>query len=128
MKTHLLRSAFLCCSLAIFPAWPFVTQSAMSQENCGGIDGRVTSIEGWVIPGATIRILNKKTKQRFSVETTESGEYSVCLATGMYDVFANALAYKSMKRESIEVSEPAKVFIDFVMEHDKSFRVDPDHP
>src|SRR5690349_11603787 len=99
----------LVCGCFIAVAFVFFATSAvMAQQTCGGIEGRATSPQGWVIPKATIRLVNKTTKQTTSVETDNSGGYTVCLSPGTYDVLANALGYKPAKRKSIKVDAASK--------------------
>jgi hypothetical protein len=101
---------------------------ATAQNTYGGIEGRATSIEGWVIPKVTIRLLNKATKQTATVETDASGNYTACLPVGTDDVLASTLGYKQSKRKSIKVDASSKALIDFVMKHDASGWVDRQHP
>lgn len=102
--------------------------SISAQQSCGGIEGRVTTEEGWVIPGANIRLANKVTKQIKIVQSDGSGEYTICLEAGVYDVFADSLGFKSAKRKSIKVDASAKNIIDFVMKRGKPIIVDGEHP
>lgn len=106
----------------------FAKPGVTAQTTCGGIDGRATSPQGWVIPKATIRLLNRVTKQTTNVETDNGGEYTVCLASGTYDVLANAMGYKPSKRKSIKVDASSKAIIDFVMKQDGTVVVDRLHP
>ena len=102
--------------------------SISAQQSCGGIEGRVTTEEGWVIPGANISLANKATKQIKSVQADEKGEYTICLEAGVYDVLADSLGFKSAKRKSIKVEASAKNIIDFVMKRGKTIVVDGEHP
>lgn len=102
--------------------------SELAQIKCGGIEGRVTSLEGWVIPKASIRIISKDVEKLVTVETNDLGEYSSCLSPGIYEVFAKAPGYKSKKRSKIKVDESSKALIDFVMEHDGTVIIDRIHP
>ncbi|MFL6230007.1 MAG: carboxypeptidase-like regulatory domain-containing protein [Pyrinomonadaceae bacterium] len=126
MKTLLHFMLSLSCVAALMLA-PLIGAAAASQT-CGGIKGRVTTEDGAVIPGAGIRLVDKKTKQRTNAQTTGEGEYSVCLAEGVYDVFADALAFKPAKRKSIKVDARSKSIIDFVMKRGKPVVVDESHP
>jgi len=97
----------------------FALSSVKAQNACASIDGRVTTPEGWVIPGATISLLNKATKQSTKVETDGSGGYASCLSLGSYDVVASALGFKTGKRKSINVEVSGKSIIDFPMKRGK---------
>jgi Carboxypeptidase regulatory-like domain len=92
--------------------------SDLAQTECGGIRGRVTSSEGWVIPKASIQMIRKGVETAVTIQTDDLGEYSSCLSSGIYEVFAKAPGYKGKKRSKIQVDESSKAIIDFVMEHD----------
>ncbi len=102
--------------------------SDSAQTKCGGIEGRVTSSEGWVIPKASIQMIRKDVEKGVTVETDDLGEYSSCLSPGIYEVFAKAPGYKSRKRSKIKVDDSSKAIIDFVMEHDGTVIIDRIHP
>ena len=125
MRAYFQRISFTSILLACL----FLSEvPALAQNPCGGIEGRATSVEGWVIPKATIRLLNKATKQTLAVETDASGNYTACLPVGTYDVLASSLGYKKAKRKSIKVDASSKALVDFVMKHDASGWVDRQHP
>jgi len=54
--------------------------------------------------------------------------FTVCLAEGVYDVFADAVAFKPAKRKSIKVDPRGKSIVDFVLKRGKSVIVDESHP
>ena len=91
------------------------TIAVMAQTRCGGIEGRVTTPEGWVIPGAKIQLLNRDSKQSANVETKGSGEYAACLSPGTYDVIVVTPGFKTAKRKAIKVEKDGKSIIDFPM-------------
>jgi hypothetical protein len=93
--------------------------SAGAQNVCGGIEGRVTTVEGWLIPHVTIRSVNKLTKQSDNVRTDDKGEYAACLPPGTYDIFATALGFKPMKRKSLKIDAASRAIIDFTMKRGK---------
>ena len=76
----------------------------------------------------SIRLVNKATKQSTRVQTNGEGEYTICLAAGIYDVFADAEGFKPAKRKSIKVETSAKSTIDFMMKRGKPVIVDGAHP
>ena len=123
MMKKLMWLVWLVCCVAAPMTLP-----ASAQQTCGGIKGRVTTEEGWVIPGANIRLANKRTKQRVSAQSNGEGEYTMCLEAGVYDVFADAEGFKPAKRKSIEVDASAMNIIDFVMKRGKPVVVDGRHP
>ena len=109
----------VCCfaTLAIPLSRTVVVTTA--QATCGGIDGRVTTSEGWLIPAARISFFNKDTKQTTSVQTREDGQYTACLANGSYDVTATAPGFKTAKRKAVKVEAAVKSIIDFPMRRGK---------
>jgi hypothetical protein len=115
MKRLLARHGITGCWCFALLVLPFTISGVAAQSTCGGIKGRVTSPQGWVIPKATILLINKRSKQTINVETDENGEYTICLSAGMYDVLATAAGYKRGKRKSIQVDESSKATIDLVL-------------
>jgi hypothetical protein len=93
-----------------------------------GIEGRTTGIQGWIIVDATIRLINRKTKQTTDVKTDDNGEYLACLSSGTYDVIGNALGYKPARRRSIKVVSPGRNVVDIVMTPSGLVIVDRLHP
>jgi len=73
-------------------------------------------------------MVNKATKQTTNVETDDSGDYTICLSPGTYDVLANSLGYKPAKRKSINIDAASKAMIDFVMTQDGSAHVNRIYP
>jgi hypothetical protein len=114
-----------CFALAVLPLMPSRTSA---QKTCGGMRGRATSPQGWVIPKAIILLVDKSSKQTINVETDESGEYTICLSSGTYDVLASAMGYKRAKRKSIKVDASSKATIDFVLKQSGTVIVDRIHP
>ena len=90
-----------------------VAAAVTAQAKCGGIEGRVTTPEGWLIPRAKIFFVDKESKKSSNVESNEDGEYEACLSPGTYDVTVNALGFKSAKRKGIKVNYGERNVIDF---------------
>ena len=57
----------------------FLMSLPVSAQTFGEITGSVTDSTGAIIPGATVTIVNSATNVARSVETNESGNYSVPL-------------------------------------------------
>jgi hypothetical protein len=127
MRRAFMRLILLCC-IATASLVSFRSAAVAAQIRCAGIVGRATSIQGWVIPAATIRFINKAAKQSHTVETDVNGEYSACLGTGTYDVVATAPGYKAAKRKSIEVEAAGRNVVDFVMKQSGKANVGSLHP
>jgi len=128
MRGSSLQISLVCWCLIAVISVSFGKPAVTVQKTCGGIEGRATSRQGWVIPKATIRLVNKATKQTINVETDNSGDYTVCLSSGTYDVLANVKGYKSAKRKSINVDAASKAIIDFVLKLDGTIIIDRLHP
>jgi hypothetical protein len=92
---------------------------ATAQAKCGGIEGRVTTPEGWLIPDARIFFVDKETKKTVSADSTEIGEYWVCLPPGTYDVSIEARGFKNVKRKRIKVNYGERNVIDFPLKRGK---------
>jgi hypothetical protein len=119
-----IRLVLLCC--VVTTSQGLSREVVVAQNRCAGIGGRVTSIQGWLIPAATIRFINKATRQSSTVETDDNGEYSACLAPGSYDVVPTANGYKAAKRKSIKVEAEGQNAVGFVMK--PNGKVDSVHP
>lgn len=126
MKRTSFALLILCSCLA---AAPYVSgQTTTKQDNCEtGIEGRTTSIQGWIIPKATVRLINKQTKESTTTETDGNGEYLACLKPGTYDLVANAPGYNAAWRKSIKVETKGRNVVDIVMKQNGEV-VDSLHP
>lgn len=105
-----------------------IASTAQTQKDCNGIEGCLTTIEGWVIAGAAIRAVNNTTKQAVEVTTESNGEYVACLAPGTYDVVATMLGFKPAKRKSVKVETKTRHIIDFTLKRGKPIIIDGAHP
>ena len=105
----------LTCGLATILLQFNRTIAVMAQPTCGGIEGRVTTPEGWVIPMAKINLLNRDSKQSTNVQTEENGQYAACLSPGTYDVIVVTPGFKTAKRKAVKVENGVKSIIDFPM-------------
>src|SRR5687767_11291329 len=108
---HSMRRFRLLITVSLFaacfavPEWRVVrTTVGMAQAKCGGIEGRVTTPEGWLLPEARVFFVSKETKKTASADSTEDGEYWVCLSPGTYDVSVEARGFKNAKRKDIKVT------------------------
>jgi hypothetical protein len=111
----LLTIAFLTFCLATIQLRFNRTTAVMAQATCAGIEGRVTTPEGWVIPMAKVRLLNRDAKQSTNVQTEENGQYAACLSPGTYDVIVITPGFKTAKRKAVKVEASGKSIIDFPM-------------
>ena len=112
----LLTISFLSGVLAMhLPVDSAITLKA--QAKCGGIEGRVTTPQGLLIPDAKVFFFNKDTKKFSSADSNEQGLYEACLPAGVYDVTVEALGFKSAKRKAIQVNHGGRNVIDFPLKH-----------
>jgi carboxypeptidase family protein len=77
-----------------------------------------------VIPRVDNCAVNKEAKESVSIQTNGDGKYKLCLAPGIYDVFADALGFQQAKRKSVRVDKSTNRTIDFVLTKDKPVVVD----
>lgn len=98
-----------------------VLTASLCSQNClaleqypVGIAGRLTAIDGSVIPGVEVRAFNQQTKRITTVKTSATGEYWMELGPGTYDVSVVSEPWKTEKRKDIKV-EGGKCFVDFVL-------------
>lgn len=103
--------SLVACSILGLP----VDRTAIvkAQAKCGGIEGRVTTPEGWLIPMARVYFVNKETRKNTTVESNEEGLYSACLSAATYDVTVDAPGFKKAKRKDIKVNYGERSVIDF---------------
>jgi hypothetical protein len=84
--------------ILLFAVAPFLAVlPAYSQIECPGVTGRLTSLEGWLITGASVRIVRKETGEEVKIETTSAGNYDVCVKPGRYDVLPRLPVSKKPK-------------------------------
>gem|GEM_PF-5677731 len=117
MRNWMSRLSRRCCCFCLGVL--LTTSSIAAQTVCSGIEGRLTTSDGWVIPGANITFVGKTSKVRLETQTNENGEYTFCLAEGLYNVLAESMGFRPAKRKSIEVKPATRHVIDFVMKRGK---------
>ena len=96
-------------SLVIIGAILF-SASVFAQHQKGLIEGVLASARG-PLPDLEVRIKNTATNDVVLATTTRSGEYSVSVAPGTYEVFASPTGYTAFVRRQVVVraGETAKV-------------------
>ncbi|MCA1578802.1 MAG: hypothetical protein LC794_15725 [Acidobacteria bacterium] len=65
----------------------------MAHARCGGIEGRLTTPEGWMIPMARIYFFNKETKNTTKRRKRSGWPYTTCLLPATYDLSVNAQGF-----------------------------------
>ena len=72
----------------------------------GRIEGKVTDPKGAGIPGATVTVTNKSTKQSSTAVTDGQGRYKVeGLAAGTYDVAVTAKGFKDGQQADVTIED-----------------------
>ncbi len=83
----------------------------------GRIEGKVTDPKGAAIPGATVTVTNKTTKQSFTAVTDGQGRYKVeGLPAGTYDVAVVAKGFKDGQQADVSVEDDSVKPIEFRLE------------
>ena len=83
----------------------------------GRIEGKVTDPKGAAIPGATVTVTNKSTKQSFTAVTDGQGSYKVeGLPAGTYDVAISAKGFKDGQQADVAVEDDSVKPVDLRLE------------
>ena len=98
------------------------------QERCAGIWGRVTTEDGALVPGVIITSKSKDTKKTESAKSDDTGQYTLCLAPGSYDVLINDAAFHRVERKNIRVGLSGNPTVDFVLKLGRPIIIDSNHP
>jgi hypothetical protein len=81
------------------------------QSGLGRISGVLTGSRG-PIPKAEVRVKNTATNQVIVATTSPSGEFSVSVPVGSYDVFSSTVGYAALARRGVTVTAGATVRVD----------------
>ena len=82
-----------------------------AQGNPGRISGVLTGNRG-PIANAEVRVKNSATEQVTVATTSASGEFSVSVPAGTYDVFSSTVGYAVLARRGVAVTAGATVRVD----------------
>jgi hypothetical protein len=111
-----MRPRYRLASAALFF---FLTLSSHSGSPAGakqhstGIAGRVTTLDGALVPDATIQA--SKGEIKLTATTNAKGEYWLELEPGIYDI-SIGWPWKPAKRKNIKVEKNTKSTVDFVLQ------------
>lgn len=96
--------------LAVFFAF-FLTAAAWGQSATTSLRGEVTDPTGALVPGATVTLTSKVTKQTETVTAGKSGEYSFeQVLPAKYSIKATAPGFGTLTKEAeLLVSQPATI-------------------
>lgn len=90
--------------------------TGLAQSNRGRINGQITDSSGASIPGAQVTITNLGTHVQRNLKTNSAGEYvATDLEPGFYSIKAEALNFKTVVREKIQLEVANDLKIDFQM-------------
>ncbi|MCO6511352.1 MAG: carboxypeptidase regulatory-like domain-containing protein [Aridibacter famidurans] len=81
-----------------------------------GVQGRITDYAGAVVPGARVRFKNKRSGEMTTVVANLSGEYSLWLPQGEYEVEVHESGFGKVVRKRIRVSERGISIVDIVLD------------
>lgn len=93
-----------------------LTLSVFSQSDRGTITGTVLDPAGAVVTGAAIEVLNVQTSALYQVASSGTGNYTVQVPTGTYQVSATASGFKKYVRDGILVPVEQTLRIDVGLE------------
>ncbi len=108
----LLRSSHQSLRWLIYASSPLVLlflalmpQTGSAQVLYGSLTGRVTDLQGAVVPGATVAITHRETNQTRQAVTDASGGYDFAtVAAGTYTVKISKSGFKSVTKENVAVT------------------------
>jgi hypothetical protein len=81
---------------------------AVAQQDMGVITGIITDATGAAVPGAVVQIMNQETNEIRSVETSETGTYTIGpLRIGTYAATVEKTGFKKSIMTGIRLSGPA---------------------
>jgi carboxypeptidase family protein/TonB-dependent receptor-like protein len=94
-----------------FPASP-----GQAQDSRGSISGRVSDVQGGVLPGATVSVVNLGTNAATTMTTGANGQYTALyLNPGQYAVTVELDSFRKVRRE-VAVGVGEKVQLDLTLE------------
>lgn len=88
-----------------------LTAGLAGQAALGRISGVLSGSRG-PIPNADVRVKNTRTNQVIVATTSASGEFSVSVPAGTYDVFSATVGYAALARRGVTVTAGATVRVD----------------
>lgn len=95
----------------------FSSRSYADDKSPSGIMGRITTIDGSVVPCAQIQISRGGSKVATKANT--NGEYWIELKPGLYEVSVDHAGFKFATRKDITVHANSKAVVDIVLQTGK---------
>jgi len=91
--------------------------TALSQERSATLTGRVTDSSGLVVTGATVQAVNVNTSAAATVQTNESGLYTIpALSPGEYRVIVDKSGFERIVKPGIELHVADIVDVNFSLQ------------
>ncbi|MFN2393281.1 MAG: carboxypeptidase regulatory-like domain-containing protein [Pyrinomonadaceae bacterium] len=116
-QTPLFMLIALACSLCL-------GDFAAAQTVTGTIKGTITDVNGAIVVGASVEIVNTETGLTRSLTTNEDGSYNATfLPLGRYRVSANQAGFGLVTRENIDVTLNQTTQVDFRLDPSVSAEV-----
>ena len=96
---------------AVVIALSLLAAGLAGQAGLGRISGVLTGSRG-PIPNAEVRVKNTATNEVIVATTSATGEFSVSVPAGSYDVFSSTVGYAALARRGVNVTAGATVRVD----------------
>jgi hypothetical protein len=94
-----------------------LTSVTLQAQTFGEITGSITDSSAAVVPAATVTIINTQTNQTRTVQTNESGNYTVpFLVPGSYELRVQQQGFKGAVHRGIQLQVGDVARVDFTLE------------
>src|SRR5258708_23872057 len=104
------RPLVLACALVLLPA------VARGQQFLANVTGTVTDVQGAVVPGVTVTVLNTDTNVSTEAQTNVRGAYTVQqLTPGPYRITAGLSGFKTFVRDGVTLRTAETVTVKLVL-------------
>jgi carboxypeptidase family protein/TonB-dependent receptor-like protein len=115
--TFLRKSVFIFARMAMVAAVLVATPFLHAQLSTGSVSGQIKDSSGAAIPGATITITNRGTGLVRTAQTSPDGRYKIAaLASGNYDVKAEAPAFRPELQQNLTVTVAQETVLNFMLQ------------
>ncbi|GAA4335467.1 SusC/RagA family TonB-linked outer membrane protein [Flaviaesturariibacter amylovorans] len=116
MNMNVTRQATVLAGMALL-ATAFPASLLQAQEIARPLSGQVLDEQGQPVPGATLLLRKKDTKQTYQASTDAAGSFSLAAVAGNYTVTITSVGYGS---ETRELAHPAGKALSYVLKTDYS--------
>jgi hypothetical protein len=106
------EARFCCLLLVLVGAALLPLREAAAQTVTGGITGTVVDVQGAVMPGATVTIVNEATSAPRVVVSDARGDFQVTnLQAGQYTVRVEVPSFRTYERKNVVLSASERVSV-----------------